>query len=204
VEPRVRQLERLTLPIWTEQATVTVASAANLAGLDSLQLDLAPEFDEAPAQGRLAALARSPHLVGLRELAVGPNILDPDSLRVLVRGAAWKGLRRLALPACYLRAEQWAGLFTDATLPELEELHLPPILLNRYVIDGFVRSSLLKQLRHLSLWVVNVRALSDAYVRRLADIVDPERIETFALFPDHKTPALEELRKRFGDRLRMP
>lgn len=58
-------------------------------------------------------------------------------------------------------------------------------------------------MRHLSLSAWNADGVSGAELRRLADVVDPERIETFALQTDHAMPELAVLRERFGDRVRI-
>jgi uncharacterized protein (TIGR02996 family) len=204
-EPRVRQLERLTLSLHTLRATAAVANAPNLGGVRTLHVDLSPTGDEdLPATERLVTLARSPHLAGLQELAAGP-VLEPEALRTITHAPTWKGLRKLILPNWrFIPGGAWRAFLDEATLPELEELYLGYVEPDGELLAFLVRSPLLKQLRHLSLGASGLDSLADADVRRLADIVDPERIETFALFPDHKTPALEELRKRFGDRLRMP
>lgn len=201
--PRMRQLERLSLRVATPRTAEIIANAPNLAGLQALHIDLSPRDEDLTARERLTTLARSPHLAGLRELSVGP-VLDPDAIRAATHNPAWKGLRKLVIPNWRpLTHEAWAALFDEATLPVLEDLFVGFVDLERDM-ELLVRSPLLKQLRHFGLGALGFDRLSDADLSRLTGIVDPERIETFVLSPGSLAPRVDELRKRFGDRLRIP
>src|SRR5262249_22642598 len=151
--PRVRQLERLALNVATPRVAETVANAPNLAGLQSLYVALLrDENEDLTARERLTTLARSPHFAELRELAVGP-VLDPDALRAVRHGPAWRRLRKLMLSHWRFFTPEMAAPFRDATLPALEELVVGYLDLGRGLIDHLIDSPLLKQLRHLSLGV---------------------------------------------------
>ncbi|MBA4063761.1 MAG: hypothetical protein C0501_08625 [Isosphaera sp.] len=208
--PRVCRLRRLAVPVRSDHAAAAVA-AADLARLEALDVELHADAD--PGGGRPGVLARSPRLAGLRELrVVVPSGVDsfaewvrtpdpPDVFRPLTTGPAWAGLRKLTVEAD-LHADQLAGLLGGATLPDLDELRLVSVFLSREVIDLFVRSPLLKQLRHLAISAWGVDGVSRADLRRLPQMLDLDRIETFAFAPDHDMPGLDELARQLGDRLR--
>ena len=88
-------------------------------------------------------------------------------------------------------------------LPALEELRINHLFFTREVIDLLVRSPLVKQLRHFAFAAWGVDGVSDADLRRLPEMFDLDRIETFRFNPDHDMPGLDELKRRLGDKLRM-
>ena len=74
--PRIRQLKRLSTPVWNDREAEVVARAENLVGLEALEVHLHSMMqvaemlqdndDIAGAGRRLAMMARSHHLAGLR------------------------------------------------------------------------------------------------------------------------------------------
>ena len=158
------------------------------------------------ATWRLATLARSPHLAGLKELTVS-GWPDARWSRIICTGGTWAELRKLTINADLAVADldpHPLALLKGATLPALEELRIRGIYLDRQVIDLLIRSPLVKQLRHFAFAAWGVDAVSDADLRRLPHMFDLDRIETFRFDPDHHMPGLDELRRQLGDRLRMP
>jgi hypothetical protein len=206
--PRMRQLKRLRVPLWSDQAAEAVAGAANLAGLEALTVELATQAiddgvmfgteDLAAAGERLAMQARSPHQAGLRELTVVCE-LDAAGIQAVFRNPTWTGLRKLdfSLPSL-------PGHFDPSTgpddLPELEELRLSGVSFSMAQMAAFARSPLLKRLRHFA-----VRGFPTLAVDvEIAAAVDPNRIETFAIGMRETSPRVAGLlRERFGDRVRL-
>jgi len=204
--PRIRQLKRLRVPVWSDRTAEIVAAAGNLAGLETLEVELEPadldvlevNADVAGPSRRITTLAGSPHLAGLRELrVVGP--LDAAGVAATLRDPTWTGLRKLDLQV----ALPWGHddpLSGPDDLPELEELRLTGVSYSVGQMAAFARSPLLKRLRHFA-----VRGFPElAADEEIADAVDPDRIETFAI-GDRETPRRVEayLRDRFGDRFRL-
>jgi hypothetical protein len=111
----------------------------------------------------------------------------------------WSSLRKLTIWENILPAPL-AALLSEATLPALEELRVRGIYLNRHAIDLLIRSPLVKQLRHFAFGAYGV---SDADLRRMPEMFDLDRLETFRFDPDHDVPGLDELKRRLGDKLRM-
>jgi uncharacterized protein (TIGR02996 family) len=206
VSPRIRQLKRLDIPVWSDRAAEVVAAAANLAGLESLAVELEPPdpdilaVDPYPAGSgrRLAILARSPHLAGLRELrAVGS--IDSDGVETAVRNPIWSGLRKLDLDTRAWPADLEV-LTGPVDLLELEDLRLSGISYSVAQVAALGRSPLLKRLRHFA--VRGGPPLSAD--EDIADAVDPDRIETFAIGASETPPRVAGLlRKQFGDRFRI-
>jgi hypothetical protein len=179
----------------------------NLSGLESLEVELEPsnlevmevnpDFD-GPGR-RVAILARSPHLSRLRELRViGP--LGVIGFAATLFSPTWAGLRKLDLEAAGPWGHNDHPLETPDDLPDLEELRLRGVSYSVGQMAAFARSPLLKRLRHFA--VRGFPALAADV--EIADAVDPDRIETFAI-GDSETPRRVEayLRYRFGDRVRL-
>jgi uncharacterized protein (TIGR02996 family) len=209
---RDRRLKRLSLQVWSDAAATAVAEAPHLASLEALDVDILPDVsdDYEGATWRLARLVRSPHLASLKELTVSgwPARGWPAAARsrIVCTAATWPELRKLTINADLGAADldpHPAALLEGATLPALEELRVRAIYLNRQAIDHLIRSPLLKQLRHFALSAWGVDGVSDADLRRLPEMFDLDRIETFWFNPDHHRPGLDELRRQLGDRLRM-
>ncbi len=180
--------------MWDDRSAELVAGAANLAGLEALHVSLLPEEsdDRAGAGRRLAILARSPHLAGLTELTVRGGI-GARGIEALVRNPTWTGLRKLDIST-----RGWSpDVFADAdALPELVELRLSDFDYSAHELAALRRSPLLKQLRHFA-----VSSGWEAADFEIADAVDPDQIETFAI---GRSPprVVMMLRERFGDKLR--
>jgi len=197
---QTKRLTRLSLQAWTDGAAAAVANAPHLACLTALEVDILPDSSDDRAGGgrRLAILARSPHLTGLRELTVRGS-LDVVGIEAAIRNPTWKRLRKLELDLqfWYHHPDPLAGA---DDLPELEELRLWGV---RYgaVLARLARSPLMKRLRHVAL---RGQYEDPLVTDSLADAVDMDRIETFAIgiwgMPPH---VVELLRAKFGDRLRL-
>ncbi len=208
VSSRMRQLKRLSIPLWSDRAAEVVAGAVNLAGLEALEVELQPgavdddEYyggeDLRAASQRIEMLARSPYLGGLRELTVTGGI-DPSAIDAAIRNPTWTGLRKLDF-----KVWSWPDrrdlLEAADDLPELEELRLAGVSYRVGQVAAFVRSPLLKRLRHLA-----VRGGPDRSVDvDNADAVDPDRIETFAIGEKElQTGVAAKLQDHFGDRFRV-
>jgi uncharacterized protein (TIGR02996 family) len=206
ISPRMRQLKRLGIQVWSDPAAAIVASAENLDGLETLEVSLLrPIFDEELVLGsedfdgqarRLTALARSPHLAGLRELRV-IGVLDAAGFEAAIRNPIWTGLRKLDVHAELRPGEL---LTRPDDLPELEELRLSGVSYTVAQVAAFASSPLLKRLRHFA-----VRGGPNRSVDfDIAHAVDPVRIETFAIGENElQTGVAEKLRDHFGDRFRV-
>jgi uncharacterized protein (TIGR02996 family) len=196
-----KRLKRLYLQVWTDSVARAVAGAAHLAGLTALEVSILPglhDDDRAGASRRLATLARSPHLAGLRELAVYGGA-DAVGIGAVLRNPTWKHLRKLELD---LRG--WDGmpdLFAGADeLPELEEVRFTGVRYDAWTLDALAHSPLLKRVRHFA---VRGTYRGGPLPRSLARAVDPDRIETFAIDArDVPARVVEYLRAKFGDRFR--
>jgi uncharacterized protein (TIGR02996 family) len=206
VSPRMSQLKRLSIPLWSDQAAEVVAGASNLAGLDALEVELQvsdPEFlsvdadPEGPGR-RLAMLARSPYLSGLRELTLKGQ-LHTEGIVIAIRNPTWTGLRKLELEG-WLWPEHPDSLNECDDVPELEELRLTGISYTVAQVAAFARSPLLKRLRHFAVRGGPSRSVDFD----IADAVDPDRIETFAIGEmELQTGVDTKLQSRFGDRFRV-
>jgi uncharacterized protein (TIGR02996 family) len=184
--------------------------------------DVVPDFVDCPrlaelrsltvvteSVGLLTALARSPYLTGLRELAITlfsqPSL---DDCRALTSSAGLRDLRTLTfrvhadLNYQGLDVELLEALVADASLPQLEELRLGTLQLNQAATAALSISPLLKQLKHLAFAARGV--VTDADLRRLPEMFDLDRIETFAFSTDRHRPGLDELARVLGERLRLP
>jgi hypothetical protein len=205
--PRLRQLKRLSIPLWSHRAAEVIASAANLEGLEALAVSLQPaavdddmEFgnaDLAVATERVAMLARSPHLAALRELKVIGG-LDAAGVETILRGSTWTGLRKLDLEAAW--PSDLLPLDGPDDLSQLEELRLSGLRYTVAQVAAFARSPLLKRLRHFALrGGPNLSVDFD-----IAHAIDPDRIETFAIGEKElQTGVAEKLQAHFGDRFRI-
>jgi uncharacterized protein (TIGR02996 family) len=205
--PQVRRLKRLTIALPQQ----IVEFMERLSGLESLEVVLPLNPLESSPDGWIDTLARSPQLAGLREFAVTvprgltgyQTTYDLHGLQAISHGATWSGLRKLVINADLEPADLHA-ILEDANLPALEELRLGGVLLSQDVIELLIRSPLLKQLRHLAFRAFNVDGISEVALRRLPEMFDLNRIETFAFHQDRSMPGLYELIMKLGDRLRLP
>ena len=202
--PRARQLTRLTVPAVDEPAAEALAGAANLAGLEALEVQvLHDESEDRESAGRrLAALARSRHLAGLKALTLTGGS-DAPGLSAVLRNPTWTGLRKLDIELWY-SYDSLDPLAEADGLPLLEDVALGGIRLTAAEADALVRSPLLKRLRHFSL---RCGPEDRSVLARLAGAVDVARIETFALtLPPLFPPGPDgtaALRKHFGGKLRV-
>jgi uncharacterized protein (TIGR02996 family) len=197
---RGRRLTRLALQVWTDAAAHAVANAPHLTSLTALEVDILPDSseDSAGAGRRLTMLARSPHLAGLRELKVVGG-LDAAGIEAVIRNPTWTGLRKLELDA-HFWYESFAPFFWPTTLGELEEFRLAGVRLTVGLVQALAAWPPVKRVRHFAL-----RGQYGGGVRpsELMDVVDPDRIETFALrMPELPASLVEALRNRFGERFR--
>jgi hypothetical protein len=206
--PRLRQLKRLSIPLRSDHAAEVVANAANLAGLEALEVEMYPFLldadmllgaEDVDAAGRrIATLARSPHLAGLKELKV-VGTLDSAGMEAAIRSPTWTGLRKLDLDMD-VRPGELDPLSGPDDLPELEELRLAGVSFSVAQVAAFVRSPLLKRLRHFAVRGGPPRSVDI----EIAGAVDPDRIETFAIGGSETPPRVAAmLRDRFGDRFRV-
>ena len=116
-----RALSRLALQVWTDGAADAVAGARHLSSLQSLEVNLLPDSsdDHAGAARRMATLARSPNLAGLRELKIN-GAMNPEGFGAIFQDPTWAGLRKLDLGTEW----QWDEpdlLSVPDSLPEVEE-----------------------------------------------------------------------------------
>jgi hypothetical protein len=195
---RSRSLTRLALQAWTDNAADAIAAARHLASLQSLEVNILPDSsdDLAGAARRMATLARSTNLTGLRELKMS-GTMNPEGFEAILRDPAWTSLRKLDLQMD-LPTGEYGTLAGSDNLPELEELRLSRVFFNVAQIAAFRHSPLLKRLRHFS-----VRGFHSVGFE-IADAVDPNRIETFAIESNLISPRVARLlRDRFGDRLKL-
>ena len=202
-----RNLKRISLQVWNDADATAVAEAPHFASLTALVVNILPDRpdDYEGTSRRIATLAQSPHLAGLQELTVYGQ-LNPEGCSALVHGS-WRGLRKLTIDAEFFGddpADCLAVLFQSGAFPALEELRIDSIFLRREAIDLLIRSPLMKQLRHFACSAWGVDGVSDADLRRLPELFDLDRLETFRFNPDHDMPGLDELKRQLGDRLRMP
>lgn len=206
--PRVWQLKRLNIPLWSHRAAEVVSNAKNVAGLEGLEVSLQPpavdddmdygSADLAVASERVAMLARSAHLAGLRELKLVGGV-DAAGLEALIRDPTWTGLRKLELEG-WLWPQQPDCLNGTDDLPELEELRLWGISYSVAQMAAFARSPLLKRLRHFAVRGGPPRSVDFD----IAHAVDPDRIETFAIGEKElQTGVAAKLQDHFGDRFRV-
>jgi len=195
--PRVRNLKRLAIPLWSYSLAEAVGSAPTLAGLESLEIDCYTDsqHDGLQAGDWIAALARSPFLAGLQELTVrGFN-----ASVIALRNGAWTGLKKLHLDAVFTD-ENLGALAGLEGFPALDELWISRMRLDD-TAGILLRSPLMKRIRHFSL---AGRFQNAAHIATLADAVNLERIETFALnLPGIPPEIVDLLRAKLGDRLRL-
>ena len=206
--PRMRQLRSLNIPFWSDRAAELVANNERLAGLVTLELNLFSSAviaemllgsEDLDAAGRrIATLARSPNLSRLRELKIA-GVLDPVGANAVFRNPTWTGLRRLDLHM-ELQPGELDPLTGKDDLPELEELRLSGVSFSVAQVEAFIRSPMLKRLRHFA-----VRGGPPQSVDiDIAEAVDLNRIETFAIGTrETSLRVIAMLRERFGDRLKL-
>jgi hypothetical protein len=206
--PRLNQLKRLSIPLWSDRAAEVVAGAERLAGLIALEVELQPaaidddayygSADLAVASQRIAMLARSPYLARLRELTVVGGI-DDSCIDAAIRNPTWTGLRKLDFRVWFW-PDRRSLLEAPDDLPELEELRLSGVSYSVAQVSAFARSPLLKRLRHFALrGGPNLSVDFD-----IARAVDPARIETFAIGAPETSPRVRAmLQDHFGDRFRI-
>ncbi|WP_439626439.1 TIGR02996 domain-containing protein [Gemmata sp.] len=205
---RPNQLRRMTWVVGGDDATPDVADCPRLSDLRSLTLATLS------STGSLA-LALSPYLTELEELRLdlfGQPI--PADCRALTSSGHLRSLRTLALTTYCADYDQGPdptpgveclrALLSDAKLPHLEELRISQLHLDRAGIDVLVRSPLIKQLKHLAFAAHLADDPADDDLRRLPEMFDLGRIETFAFSADRHRPGLDELVRKLGERLRMP
>lgn len=201
--PRVQQLKELIVTIGNDRAAEVLAGAANLAGLESLWVGLSSAAGLEESGRWLTFLARSPRLAGLKKLIV----FSPASLRglaALVQNPTWTGLQKLDL---YLQNdyERLDPLASADGLPQLDDVTIGGIRLDREDIAALVAAPMLKRVRHFSLQ----GSFPDrAALSQLTGAVDRDRIETFFLgLPPVDVPGAPDgtaaLREHFGAKLRV-
>jgi len=200
--PLTRQVTHLALPVWSDRTAEIVSSAQCLSGLGALEVSLMPDnSDEAEsASRRLAILARSPHLAGLKELTIVGS-LGASGLAATIQKPTWSGLRKLALELQYFCSLD--PLARPDGLPVLEDLTLAGMTIHSAEIAALVRSPLLKRVRHFAL---RGHPTNRSLLSLLVDAVDVNRIETFLLSlpvtPATPLDGVAQLRRHFGDKLR--
>src|SRR5206468_3742500 len=126
----------------TDRTVDAIAAAENFTALEALEIHLPPAgtYDRAAAGARLATLARSPHLAGLRELKVVGG-LDANGVAAAIRDPVWKRLRKLELEAQF-----WYDPFIGSDdLPELEELRIWEVRYGTGPLPALARAPLLKR-----------------------------------------------------------
>ncbi len=193
--PFAPRLKHLVTRFRNESNAVAFGSSDALPRLESLVAVL-----HGSAEGTIAAaLARGTGLARLRHLAIHGWSSSAD-LNAVCREPVWAQLRSLHLG--YGRWEtSLHALATADGLRELEECQLAGLTFTPEIVRDLVRAPLLKRVKHVAL-------IDGAYhdgraLLPLVDIVDPARIETFAIrmrhFPER---AANALRAKFGDRVR--
>jgi hypothetical protein len=205
--PLARSLTSLEYPIPDVSLAHTLASAHSLAGLTALGVTLKrdvlehdPERSAQAESERLELLARSPHLAGIRHLAVRAH-LSPSGTRALVQHPSWSGLRKLALIA-RLSCES-ISILAGSTLSELDDLQLSFACLTSAEVRALAQIPLLRQLRYLSV-NLDQKSVTDNDILALADALDPERLEAFKFRGrelELSATCEAELRARFGERV---
>jgi hypothetical protein len=192
------QLRALDVQLQSEEEGAFLLDSDLLSQLDTLRIDLPwlnEDDDDFDQRRWLGELAQSPRLAGLQRLQIAAKV-SPREMGPLVQHPVWTNLRYLDLD---FPTVQRFALAAD-NLPKLEELRLSGLQLTPGSVSDLVSSPLLKRLRHLCIrgGYQDGRALLP-----LVDVVDPERIETFALgvpyFPER---AANALRAKLGDRVR--
>lgn len=145
----------------------------------------------------LQALTASP-LAGQLEQLVLSYAAAPAALEQL-RSGAWTGLRKLAVHGL---TERDVPDVAQLQLAALDDIELQWFELNPGALAALRRAPVLKRVRHCSL---NCWARDPELITGLAAVVDPHRIETFALGlsgPGATEGARAVLKERFGDRVR--
>ena len=193
--PHADRLARLNIPMAYDRAAEVIASVEALPRLESLGVD----FGYYSAAGLLTSLANSPRLAGIRHLSVRRGV-ELSGFGAVIHGPAWTRLRSLEIERTP-RSGPLTAFCSPSGLPELEECRLAGLRFDSETVEQLVRSPLLKRLRHFALsggQYEDGRALLP-----LVDVVDPARIETFALqIPYFPERAANALRAKFGDRVR--
>jgi uncharacterized protein (TIGR02996 family) len=216
--PRAKQLKRLHVWVHSQAVADVIAQAPAVAGLGALVIDaLSPLTYDNQTTSRLATILQSPHITGLTELAVSGRV-SVRAGQALTRDVTWPALRTLTIGAIYpdgcddLDAVELAAMLETQLLgatnfPVLEELRISGLVcLDNGLLDALVRSPLLKQLKHFALAAWNFDRRSRVIQRRLLQMFDLNRIETFAFTPpqSRRWSDLSELQSQLGDRLRLP
>jgi hypothetical protein len=202
--PLAARLKRLSVPAFDDESIA--ALDGGFPNLTALEVEFHPEGVEVlqnEIDHRLAWLGMSPKLAGLRELDLIGGF-SPHALRDAAGASKWKQLRRLSLDFRY--ADMTVLALPDPEhLPALEDLSIAGVWATPQLLDVLIASPLTKQLRHFALTLWRADAPGGADWRRMADIVDPAKIETFWLDADHAAPGIHHLlRQRLGDKLRRP
>jgi uncharacterized protein (TIGR02996 family) len=200
--PRIRQLKRLGLVLANDDAVRVLANSPNLAGLDSLQVDVSrsPDRNRVAVQ-RLTMLAQSPYLTELRTLGIHGGV-EPDGFDVIFRKPAWRKLRKLQIEDRF-STEGFRVLANGDDLPELEEFYAAGMELDPRQANLLERAPLWKRLRHFSLQRQFTGGLS---LSVLVNAMNLERLETFAVEVPHgyqDTSDCRQVREKLGERLRL-
>lgn len=199
--PRLRRLSAAAY----DDASVS-ALATGFPNLTALEVELHSEDGTYPhpfdVGKRLVTLGASPRLAGLGELDLYGGFL-PHALSDASGIGHWKNLRRLSLDFRHALVAP-LELPHPASVPALEDLSITGVEATPELVETLVASPLTKQVRHFELTLWQTTALRPYDWRRMADIVDPARIETFWLAGDHDVPEIGLLRDRLGDKLRTP
>lgn len=200
---RTRRLKTLSIPVLWEHAAEQLAHAACFVGLKSLRLLLTSEYNDgrAAAGFRLAALASSVHLAGLKELAVVGG-LDTAGIAAAIQNPTWTGLQKLELNLQYNH-----GLLDSLAWPDgltsLDDLRLLGVRLDEGA-GVLARASLLKRVRHFAF---AGSPIDGTTLPKLAGAMDRDRLETFTLLLPRHAPFQEYaatlLHRWFGDRARV-
>ena len=197
------RLKRLSVPVFDDDAAAALAEGfGNLTAL-GVEFDLdRPVIPPHEMGRRLVRLGASPRLAGLRELDLVGGFL-PHAVRDATGVGNWTNLRRLSIDFRYAQLPH-LELPDPAAVPALEDLSIAGVWGTPRTVHDLVASPLTKQLRYFALTLWRAESLGDDDWRRLADVVDPGKIETFWLDADHTTPGIHLLRQRLGDKLRTP
>jgi uncharacterized protein (TIGR02996 family) len=198
--PHIRHIKRLALDIYSHREAEVLANASNLAGLESLDVNVS-RYDRDATPSQLAILPNSPHLSELRELTVRVGI-GLEGYNAIFRKPTWKRLRKLALYGT-LSTECFQVLANGDDLPQLEEFMAISMELDPSRADLLERAPLWKRLRHFSLaW----QFTGGLPLSVLVNVMNLERLETFAVEVPRgyeNTSDCRQVRERLGDRLRL-
>ncbi|VTR91036.1 unnamed protein product [Gemmata massiliana] len=185
------RLKHLVVPFWNDVGAAALGSPDVLPRLESLNVTL--------NGNSVTALARGTGLARLRHLAIHGWSSSAD-LNAACREPVWAQLRSLHLGYGRWETSLHALAAADG-LRELEECQLAGLTFTPEIVRDLVRAPLLKRVKHFAL--VDGVYHDGRALLPLVDIVDPARIETFAVrmryFPER---AANALRAKFGDRVR--